>query len=91
MAKAEAAARAAPSYGRRRQRSDLERSDRGMNMKRPYLNTRCVADRYANKACERIAEFDQHVERHEQAKDVFAPGIVDESLDGNQRPARRQC
>ena len=36
---------------------------------------------------EGFAELDQHVQRHEQAEDIFAAGIVDEGLDGAQRAA----
>ena len=39
---------------------------------------------------ERVAEFDQHVERHQQAVDILAPRVVDQGLDGDQRAARRQ-
>ena len=37
-----------------------------------------------------VAKFDQHVQGHEQAKNIFAPRVVDEGLDGNKRAARRQ-
>src|SRR5438045_1490747 len=39
---------------------------------------------------ERIAEFDEHVQRHEQTEDVLSAGIVNQGFDGNQRAARRQ-
>ena len=36
---------------------------------RPYIKTRCVADNYANKRCERIAEFDGGLIRLNRAED----------------------
>jgi len=39
---------------------------------------------------ERIAELDQHVQRHEQAEDVLAAGIVNECFDGDERAAGRE-
>ena len=37
-----------------------------------------------------VAEFDEHVERHQQALDVLAAGVVDERFDGHERAAGRQ-
>ena len=37
-----------------------------------------------------IAEFDEHVERHQQALDVLAAGVVNQRFDGHQRTAGRQ-
>ena len=39
---------------------------------------------------ERIAEFDQHVERHQQTKDILAARIIDQGFDGNERAAGRK-
>jgi len=39
---------------------------------------------------ERIAEFDQHVERHQQTKDILAARIIDKRFDGNERAAGRK-
>src|SRR6185295_7386931 len=39
---------------------------------------------------ERVAEFDQHVQRHEQAEDVLPARVVDQSFEGDQRAAGRQ-
>ena len=39
---------------------------------------------------ERIAEFDEHVQRHEQTEDVLAAGIVNAGVDCDQRTARRE-
>src|SRR5581483_12327779 len=36
---------------------------------------------------ERIAELDQHVERHHQPEGVLAAGVVDQVLDRDERPA----
>ena len=36
---------------------------------------------------ERIAEFDEHVQRPEQTKDVLAPGIVNKGFNRDQRAA----
>src|SRR6266853_6756752 len=33
---------------------------------------------------EGVAEFDEHVQRHQQAEDVFAARVVDEGFDGDQ-------
>jgi hypothetical protein len=38
----------------------------------------------------RVAELDQHVERHEEAERVFAAGVVDDVLDDDVGPALRQ-
>src|SRR5690349_782899 len=40
---------------------------------------------------EGVAELDEHVERHHHAERVLAARIVDEVLDCDERPARRQC
>ena len=37
-----------------------------------------------------IAKFDQHVERHEEAKGVFAPLVIDDILHGDERAVFRQ-
>ncbi len=37
-----------------------------------------------------IPEFDEHVQRHEQALDVLAPRIVNERFDGHERATGRQ-
>ena len=39
---------------------------------------------------EGVAELDEHVQRHQQALDVLAPGVVDERFDGHERAAGRQ-
>ena len=39
---------------------------------------------------ERIAEFDEHVELHQQPLHVFAAGVIDQRFDGDQRAAWRQ-
>ena len=38
---------------------------------------------------ERFTEFDEHVERHEQAEDIFAARVVDERFDDNECAIRR--
>ena len=43
-----------------------------------------------SRVIERIAKFDQHVQRHEQPLDIFAPCVIDERLDGHERAARWQ-
>ena len=40
---------------------------------------------------ERFAEFDQHVEGHEEPEDVFPAGIVDQRFHCDERAAFRQC
>jgi hypothetical protein len=40
---------------------------------------------------ERIAEFDEHVQRHEQAKDVLTAGIINEGFNGDERAAGRSA
>src|SRR6266851_7161419 len=35
-----------------------------------------------------VAKFDQHVQRHKQAEDVFAPRIVDDILNSHESAAR---
>ncbi len=44
------------------------------------------------RACEieGVAELDQHIQGHQQPKDVLASVVVDQVLDGNQRTAVRQ-
>ena len=39
---------------------------------------------------ERVAELDQHVQRHHQPEGVLAPRVVDQVLDDDERAARRQ-
>ena len=39
---------------------------------------------------ERVAELDQHVQRHQEAEGVLAAGVVDEVLDRDERAARGQ-
>src|SRR5262245_26084035 len=39
---------------------------------------------------EGVAELDQHVERHEEAKGFFAPLVIDDILDGDERAVFRQ-
>src|SRR5215510_12573900 len=39
---------------------------------------------------ERIAEFDEHVQGHQKAKDVLAACIVNEGFDGNKSAAGRK-
>src|SRR5215472_1526109 len=39
---------------------------------------------------EGVAEFDEHVERHQQTKNVLAAGIVNKRLEGDESAARRQ-
>ena len=39
----------------------------------------------------RVAEFDEHVERHQQPLHIFSTGIIDQCFDGHQRAARWQC
>jgi hypothetical protein len=39
---------------------------------------------------EGIAEFDKHVQRHEQPKQILAAGIVNQGLDGDQGASRWQ-
>ena len=39
---------------------------------------------------EGVAEFDEHVQRHQQALDVLAAGVVNQRFDGHQRAAGRQ-
>ena len=34
-----------------------------------------------------VAEFDQHIKRHQETKGVRPPRIVDDILDGDERPA----
>jgi hypothetical protein len=38
----------------------------------------------------RIAELDEHVEGHQQAEGVFAPLVVDDVFDGDERAVLRQ-
>jgi hypothetical protein len=40
---------------------------------------------------EGVPEFDQHVERHQQAEGILPPRIIDEVLDGYEYAALRQC
>lgn len=37
-----------------------------------------------------IAEFDEHVQGHKEALEIFAAGVVDKRFDGNKRATRRQ-
>jgi hypothetical protein len=37
-----------------------------------------------------VAKFDQHVERHQEAKGVFAPLVIDDILHGDERAVLRQ-
>src|ERR1700688_4807991 len=39
---------------------------------------------------EGIAEFDEHVQRHEQSEKIFAAGVVNQGLNSDQGAARRQ-
>src|SRR5262245_47529176 len=39
---------------------------------------------------EGVAKFDEHIERHEQTKNVLATGIVNERFNGDERAAGRQ-
>src|SRR4051794_19892980 len=39
---------------------------------------------------ERITKFDEHVQRHEQAKNILAARIVNQGFDNNECTARRQ-
>ena len=40
---------------------------------------------------EATKSFDEHVQRHEQAKGILSPFVVDHALDGNQSATGRQC
>src|SRR6476646_9358633 len=63
------------------QRNDLKVAKAGLATPAGEVRTRVV---------ESITEFDQHVERHEQAKCIIAAGIVDERLNNYKRPALGQ-
>ena len=55
-----------------------------------YLPEACLlapSGKVGAREVERIAELDQHVERHEEAERVFAAGVVDEVFDDDVRPA----
>src|SRR6266540_6753048 len=39
---------------------------------------------------EGLAEFNEHVQRHEQTKNILAPRIVDDVLDGHECATRRK-
>src|SRR5262245_35137705 len=43
-----------------------------------------------SRVVERVAELDQHVERHEEPEEVLAPRVVDEMLDDDERATFRQ-
>ena len=48
-------------------------------------NFRAPASEVRARIVERIPEFDEHVQRHEQTEDVLAAGIVNEGFDGDER------
>lgn len=39
---------------------------------------------------ESVSKFNEHVQRHEQPKDIFTTGIIDQRFNGHKRAARRQ-
>jgi len=40
---------------------------------------------------ERVTEFDQHVQGHQQTKEVLTSSSVNKSFNGDERPTRREC
>jgi len=61
--------------GRTGEVHDLKPVEAGLPAPRPKVGSRVV---------EGIAELNQHVQRHEQIKDVFAPRIINQRLNGEQ-------
>jgi hypothetical protein len=49
-------------------------------------NLRAPAAEVGPGIIERVAEFDEHVQRHEQTEDVLAAGIVNQGFDGDKCP-----
>src|SRR4051794_15070507 len=53
-------------------------------------NLRAPAAELRAGVVERIAEFDKHVQGHEQTENILAAGIVNEGFYGYERAARRK-
>jgi len=60
------------------------------NLKAPETNFPTPPPKIRPRIVERIAEFGEHVQRHEQIEDVLAASIVNQGFDGKQRAAPRQ-
>src|SRR5215208_5975771 len=63
-------------------------SGRTSTSRKPCLLAPC--GKVGAREVKRVAELDQHVERHEEAERVFAAGVVDDVLDDDVGPALRQ-
>jgi hypothetical protein len=60
------------------------------HLEAPEANLSAPAAEVGTAIIERVAEFDEHVQGHEQTEDVLATSIVNQGFNGNERPAGRK-
>ena len=84
-------------YEKRRSRFALLICDSGAGWSRQVDNFKAPEAYFATplfkisgRIIECFAEFDEHVERHEQAEDIVAARVIDQRFDDNERAARLQ-